>query len=137
MASDRYGCPVPLVTATDTYHWSGGDYDCSIDEALNIDVPNARLLPKRPGIWRCPQSRAMFINPGVSGGPHALLARDPKWLERLRRQKRAVIWLVIGMKIVWSEYEPTVARISGAIWPTDSGFGSSLILVPDERRNRR
>jgi hypothetical protein len=136
-AHQRYGSPVRLVTATDTYHWSGAEYDCSIDEALNIDVPTARLLPKRQGIWPCERSRAMFINPGVSGGPHALLARDPKWHDYLRRRKRAVIWLAVGMKIVWSKYEPTVSRISGAIWPTDSGYDSSLILVPDPPRPRR
>lgn len=131
------GCPVRLIPAANTYHWSGTDYDCSIDDALNIHVPSALLLPKRHGLWPCPRSRATFLSPGVWGGPNVLLARNPEWHDRLKRQGREVIWLMMGLKSVWRGHSVSTAFLSGAAWARASGWQSSLTMHREPPRNRR
>lgn len=131
-------CPVRLVPATNAYHWSGGDYDCSIDEAQNIQVPAALLVPKRHGLWPCPRPRAKLHIPGVSGGQKVFIARNPEWYERLKRRGREVLWLVVGSKAVWVGHSASVSRVGGAVWPTASGWQSSIVLQrdPPQREKR-
>jgi hypothetical protein len=98
--------PFPILISNDGYCWSGGSYDCSIDETICMALPCRFLVDSMhlswggvEGHWRDEAGQLVAFDPSVrSQGPSVLLFRKDVLLEFLERQGLNLFWTLLGEK---------------------------------------
>ncbi len=101
-------CPVKVRPAALEYLHESGSIDCSTDESFTFRLPIAELVTDLAIRWS--GRRADFVDvadrlaaqdPSVqAGGPTGFLLRENVVREFLERQKLAMVWSIVGEKIV-------------------------------------
>ena len=98
--------PWPILVSNDGYCWSGGSYDCSIDETICIALPSRFLVAAMnlswggvEGHWYDEAGRLVAFDPSVrSQGPSVLLFRKESLTEFLRQTGLTLFWTLLGEK---------------------------------------
>lgn len=129
----NHGCPVTVRLASVNCSCKPNDFDCSLEEDFDLQVPHWDLL-KRLGLkWagrgadfvEDGSNLAVFDPTAHEAGPTALLARDDIVRHYLRTSDMALCWTVVGEKRVigreGSRSYQGALHISGAYTLGDEG----------------
>jgi hypothetical protein len=123
---------VPIMDIGLQYIASDTDFDCSLRDHINIELPAVTLVKGLDLAWRGQEGRffrssssrdqveLVAMDPSVhTRGPGALLIRKSDILDFLRRRDLAIIWTVFGEKDViggWDRKKWDRLYIRGTYW---------------------
>ena len=120
---DWHAFAVPIRTTVASYVCEGGDYDCSIDGTIRVEMP-APWLSKEMGLRLSSEQSLIFVNSDgrdtfydpsvVESGPAAALVDRDAFLRMIDRQDLSAIWVIAGEKSAYGRSD------------SGSGFGGRL-----------
>ena len=101
---DRDRLPHAVAPTYDQYFWENSGYDCSIDDTIAITLPGDLLIEGLGLRWQ--GSEGAFVDesgtvvafdPSVqTSGPGALVVARDRLMEFLKRERLALVWVLIG-----------------------------------------
>lgn len=103
--------PVDVLVTSERYLWEDGVYDCSIDESISLHFPCQVVVDEMGldwegagSVWVDAAGRPIVLDPSVDGrGPGALVVRKNVFEQFLSGQGYAVVWTLLGEKMVHSD----------------------------------
>ena len=125
--------PVPQLPASFTYTASSGNFDCSVDDSYNLNLPfdgpihslDLKWAGVAADFFDLDGRLAAFDPTAHENGPSSFLFREDLIQKYLRNERFALIWTVTGSKRVYykrgSSKPPDELMISGAYKYTDHG----------------
>ena len=103
---DDVTCPTPVQVAAFGYNTSGGEYDCSVDDAQTVYLPHPSVIGAMGLKWS--GHGADFVDDGgrlaafdptaYEPGPSALLIREDVLTDYLDRKGLGLVWAMTGQK---------------------------------------
>ncbi len=130
--------PVPVLPASFTYTSSTGNFDCSVDDSFNLNLPFNGPINFLDLKWAGvgadfidPDGRRAAFDPTAhENGPSSFLFREDLLQKYLRNERFALIWTITGSKRVYykrgSSKPLEEYMISGAYRYTGQGLEGSL-----------
>jgi len=127
--------PKPIMISSSRYVWEGSGYDCSLKDAISVQLPCSWLIGQmkldwngEEGHFRNVLGRLATFDPSVNeDGPSVLLANKELLMKFLEQSGYSLVWTVLGEKNVLG---PGINRgewkgrleLSGAIRMKDGSF---------------
>lgn len=101
--------PTTILATNDEYASDGSSRDCSVDDAIHIDLPAKWLVDKMKidqpfvdGRFFDQKGTMVAFDPGVfeTNGPHCLVFRKDALVRFLKKRKLSMVWTLLGEKVV-------------------------------------
>jgi len=88
------------------YHWSSGEYDCSIEDGISISIPSALIIEKmglswngNEGKWYNKKGELVAFDPSIeASGPQCLLINKKIFSSFLVENGYEFFWALLGEK---------------------------------------
>jgi len=127
--------PIQVMTATEDYHWTARDPDCSLKDSVNMNLPckdavECLALKRGPvdGEWVGPDGCVVARHvEGRVFGPSGFLMRVDALRGYLERRGLQIVWTVLGERQVTGEIGGVIegcprAEYGGAYWLESDGL---------------
>jgi hypothetical protein len=113
-------CPVSLRTASFEYNQGSSGFDCSVDSAFSLHLPDEELAGILKLVWsgqgadfRDSTGQVVATDPSAfESGPTALLLRRNSLEEMAKTMNLSICWMVLGEKLA---YLPGPSKRTGEI----------------------